>query len=332
MLPKVSRSFALCIQVLPKPIDEQMMTAYLLYRVIDTIEDCDAPLEAKKGMFDKVLDSAGRENFDLDDARKCRDELRGKISAGYETELLANFDSLMRLYYSQPPEIRKAIGKWGRVMAAGMYEFLQKDIRTFSDQNKYSYYVAGVVGYLINDILYYNKVIDAKLKKKLRAHARRFGLALQKVNILRDVARDIKERRHYWPEYVMKKYRLSYENICLPENRKAAMKMLRAEIKDSLRYLHSAMFYIVSLPKNAVRVRMFCAIPLFMAIESFAKCNDNQDVFDSAARVKISRLKVYEIVAKSWLLAAFNGLMVGWFFQSLRGIPMPPHSPLLNNL
>ncbi|MFA5077467.1 MAG: squalene/phytoene synthase family protein [Candidatus Micrarchaeia archaeon] len=332
LLPKVSRSFALCIQVLPRPIDEQMMTAYLLYRVIDTIEDCGAGIETKKEMFDRVLLLAGRKTMDRNEITACRDALVAKIDSGSEAELLKNFDSLMEVYRAQPPEIRKAIRKWGAVMARGMYEFLQKGIHTFRDQNKYSYYVAGVVGYMINDLFYYNHVIDAGLKRKLRAHAKRFGLALQKVNILRDVARDIKERRYYWPEYVIKKYRLSYESMCLPENRAAAMKVLKVQIADALTYLHSAMYYVVSLPKDAVRVRMFCTIPLFMAIESFAKCNGNQDVFDSSVRVKISRLKVYEIVAKSWLLGAFNGLMVGWFFDSLRGVPVPADSPLIHGM
>ncbi len=330
VLPKVSRSFALCIPMFPKPVDEEIMVAYLLYRVIDTVEDCNAPVETKKEMFGKVLLTMAPKEYRGGLVKECRDELVEKIDATYERELLENYDRIIRAYYSQPEKIRKSIFRWGKVMADGMYEFLNRSIYTIDDQNKYSYYVAGVVGYLINDLLYYNNIINAKLRKKLRVHAKEFGLALQKVNILRDIAKDLRAGRRYWPERIMKKYNLSYDTICLPENRKIALNVLKEQIRDALKYLHSAMYYIVSLPKNAVRVRIACAIPLFMAIESFAKCYGNEEVFDNTKKVKISRMQVYAILAKSMLLSVFNRMLVGWFYESLgKEVPVPEDSPLL---
>ena len=330
VLPKVSRSFALCIQMFPKPIDEEIMVAYLLYRVIDTVEDCGASIETKKEMFGKVLLSMAPEEYRDGLVNECRNELVEEIDATYEEELLENYDRVVRVYYAQPEKIRKAIFRWGKVMADGMYEFLNRSIYTIEDQNKYGYYVAGVVGYLINDVLYYNNIISAKLRRKLKVHAKMFGLALQKVNILRDVAKDIRQGRRYWPERLIQKYHLTYETMCLPENRKIAIKILKEQIKDALKYLHSAMYYIVSLPKNAVRVRIACAIPLFMAIESFAKCYGNEEVFDNTKKVKITRMQVYAILAKSMLLSVFNRMLVGWFYESLgKEVPVPEDSPLL---
>ncbi len=330
VLPKVSRSFALCIQFFPKPVDEEIMVAYLLYRVIDTVEDCSASVETKKEMFGKVLLTMAPKNYREGLVKECRDELIEKIDATYEKELLENFDRVVRVYYAQPEKIRKSIFRWGKVMADGMYEFLSRSIYTIEDQNKYSYYVAGVVGYLINDVLYYNNIINAKLRRKLKVHAKEFGLALQKVNILRDVAKDMGQGRRYWPEMLIEEYHLTYETMCLPENRKIATKILREQIKDALKYLHSAMYYIVSLPKNAVRVRIACAIPLFMAIESFTKCYGNEEVFDNTKKVKISRMQVYAILAKSMLLSVFNRMLVGWFYESLgKEAPVPEDSPLL---
>ena len=54
LLPKVSRSFALCIRILPKPLNEQMMLSYMVFRVIDTIEDSHASLRTKKALFKKT--------------------------------------------------------------------------------------------------------------------------------------------------------------------------------------------------------------------------------------------------------------------------------------
>jgi len=330
MLPKVSRSFSLCITMFPKPIDEEIMVAYLLYRVIDTVEDCSAPMETKEKMFGKVLGVLESGKYNEAAAVECRNGLVGKIDATYEKELLENFERVVRVYFSLPKEIRHSIFRWGEVMAKGMYEYLDKGISTIEDQNKYSYYVAGVVGYLINDVLYHNRIISAELRKKLRIHAKAFGLALQKVNILRDVAKDIQQGRRYWPSTIIERHHLSYETLCLPENRKIAIQILKEQIGDALGYLHSAMYYIISLPKKAVRVRIACAIPLFMAIESFAKCYGNGQVFDAESRVKISRVQVYAILAKSMALSVFNGMLVGWFYESLgKGTPVPDGSPLL---
>ena len=330
MLPKVSRSFALCIQMFPRPVDEEIMVAYLLYRVIDTVEDCSAPVETKKEMFGGVLDVLAANTYNEGAALECRNRLVEKIDATYEKELLENFDNVVRVYYALPIKIRKSIFRWGKVMANGMYEYLSKGIYTIEDQNKYSYYVAGVVGYLINDVLYHNRIINSALRRKLRAHAKAFGLALQKVNILRDVAKDLRQGRKYWPERLIREYHLTYDTMCLPENRKIAIQILKEQVGDALKYLHSAMYYIISLPKKAVRVRIACAIPLFMAIESFAKCYGNEEVFNAESRVKISRLQVYAILAKSMALSVFNGLLVGWFYESLgKGTPVPEGSPLL---
>ena len=39
MLPRVSRTFAICIRLLPPDLEHSVLIAYLLCRVADTIED-----------------------------------------------------------------------------------------------------------------------------------------------------------------------------------------------------------------------------------------------------------------------------------------------------
>lgn len=318
ILPKVSRSFALAIKVLPHPLNEQMMISYLIYRVIDTIEDSSAPIGDKKALFEYFIATLSNSKCDSAQVYMCRIGLLEKLNYTYEKELLENLDCLAGAYYAQPPKVRQSILKWGRVMSEGMYEFQQKGIDTFEDQDRYSYYVAGVVGYLFNDLLYYNKIITLESKQKLTQYAKKFGLALQKVNILRDVASDIHSKRYYWPREVMKKYNLDYDSLLKEENRQKAMEVLNEEIDNALEYLQSGMQYTLSLPANALKVRMFCLIPLFMAVESYAKCKGNADVFDIHKQVKISRLQVQEIVAKSTLWGTSNQKLEGWFAQTMR--------------
>lgn len=316
ILPKVSRSFALCIKVLPKPLNEQMMLSYLIYRIIDTVEDSGAPLGTKRALFDEFLSVLRPAEMDAEKALACKERLCGKIDCTYEKELMENADAVVRAYYAQPKAVRAYILKRGRTMAKGMYDFQKRRIETFADQNNYSYYVAGVIGYLFTDLLHYNGIITDALRRKLRKYARQFGLALQKVNILRDIAHDLGENRRYWPQRLIAKYHLSYESLCLRENREAAMKVLAEQVENARAYLESAMKYVLLLPKKALRVRMFCLIPLFMAIESYVKCAQS-DIFDPEQKVKITREQVQDIVAKSGLWGTSNERLVAWFSKSM---------------
>ncbi|MFA5108483.1 MAG: squalene/phytoene synthase family protein [Candidatus Micrarchaeia archaeon] len=318
ILPNVSRSFALAIKVLPHPLSQQMMVSYLIYRVIDTIEDSSAPVSIKKQLFDQFIDSLEMKKFDEEKISSCKTEMLALLDYTYEKELLENLPAVAKVYYGEPKKVRESILRWGRVMASGMYEFQTKSIRTFKDQDRYSYYVAGVVGYLFNDLLYYNNIITPRTRRKLHTYAKKFGLALQKVNILRDVSSDIPSRRYYWPREIMQRYGLDYDTLLKEENRAMAMSVLNEEIDNALEYLYSGMHYIISLPTNAIKVRMFCLIPLFMAIESYVKCIDNKDVFDMGKKVKINRMQVHEIVAKCALWGASNEKLVGWFLQTMQ--------------
>ncbi|MCX6772844.1 MAG: squalene/phytoene synthase family protein [Candidatus Micrarchaeota archaeon] len=314
ILPKVSRSFALCIKILPKPLNSQMMLAYLIFRIFDTIEDSHASISVKRELFAETLSLFSNRKAS---PAKVKQRLLSELDYTYEKELLENLEEVVKTYYSQPAGVRRAILKRGRTMAHGMLKFQGKNIETFADQNRYSYYVAGVIGYLFNDLLYQNKIITKALKHRLHRYAHQFGLALQKVNILRDIAKDISENRRYWPAMLIRKYGLSYENLCLKENREKAIRILEAQIENARRYLEAAMKYIMLLPRKAVRVRMFCLIPLFMAIESYVKCAQSPEVFDSGTKVKITRLQVQEIVAKSGLWGSSNDRLLEWFDESM---------------
>ncbi len=320
LLDKVSRSFALAIRMLPKNVNTQIMAAYLVYRVIDTIEDSGADYKVKKKMFREVIDSISLKHYDDIRIAQTMEYLERLISpycSREEKELLSSYKEVAVVFYALPRDIRRSILRWGKVMVKGMEKFLRKKIDTLRDQTIYSYYVAGVVGYLINDVLYYNRIIDNQLRKQLKRSAKNFGLALQKINILRDIARDVVEERYYWPLSFLRKHSVSYDKLCDPKVRKQSLKILNMLVLDSLKYIDFAIKYVVSLPVKAVRVRVFCLIPLVMAIETYVKCINNSDVFDIHKKVKISRMKVYEILAFAWIYSPFNSLLIRWFNKTM---------------
>ncbi|MCH7613485.1 MAG: squalene/phytoene synthase family protein [Candidatus Marinimicrobia bacterium] len=79
ILPDVSRSFSLCIKLLPKPLDEEVMISYLIFRVIDTIEDSSAKLEYKKVLFDDLIEVLSSKDYNNNITLKSKKNLMKKL-------------------------------------------------------------------------------------------------------------------------------------------------------------------------------------------------------------------------------------------------------------
>lgn len=88
-----------------------------------------------------------------------------------------------------------------------MNEFLDQDIISLAQYDKYCYYVAGLVGINAIELSILSKVcapfsIPDETKRSLCISA---GLLLQKVNIIRDIREDllqIPQPRIFWPKEV----------------------------------------------------------------------------------------------------------------------------------
>ena len=327
MLPKVSRSFSLCIALLPKPINSRMMLSYLIFRTIDTIEDSTIGIKTKKDMFDAFLDTISQDAYDHKKAIDCRKQLLKKLTYSYEFMLLKDLDAMLRVFYSTPKDERLALLRQAKQMAQGMYRFQKRSIDTFKDQDEYAFYVAGVVGYIFNDLFYYNGVINNKKREHLKGYAKRYGLGLQKVNMIRDLCDDIPKRRYFWPKKAIEREGLAYKTICSEKNREKALLILDEMIKNAVDYLNDGLYYVMSLPRKHLRVRVFCLIPLFMALESFIKCINNENVFIKGKKVKISKGKVKEIVRNSYLLGWSNFMLKRWYKKTMRRADASYHKP-----
>jgi len=320
ILPKVSRSFSLCIKLLPTPLDKEVMISYLIFRVIDTIEDSLTKLDNKKKLFDEFIRILSLPSYNKDLTSKCKNNLLKKLNFSYESILLNNLNAVIKTYFTFPKIIRHDILKYSKESAQGMYKFQKKNITTFNDQDEYGYYVAGIIGYLLTDLFHHNNVINKRKRDYLMKYAKSFGLALQKVNIIRDIAQDIPNKRNYWPKNILKKHRLDYNTLCLKKNKKKALIILNDMVKNALPYLKDALHYTISLPKTALKVRIFCLIPLFMSIKSFVLCINNENIFIKDKTVKISREEVKKIVKNSYLYSFSNILISKWFYQSMNPI------------
>ena len=305
---------------LPHPTDLHMMISYLTLRILDTIEDSSASFETKEEAFKKFIALLNSDSPSSEEVATCREFLLTNIDYTYECALLENVGAVIDTYHSFGKDEKEAINDCSKEMARGMIKFQNQPITDFKLQEEYCYYVAGVVGLLDTRLFKITGHISDALSKELLNSAKHFGIALQKVNILRDIAYDIPKKRYFWPQDILIKYGLDYENLCDEQNRPQAMKVLEEIINNALPYLEDAIDYITRLPRSARKIRIFCLIPLFMAIKSYAKCIGNEDVFIVGKKVKIGKEEVQKIVQNSNIMASSNWALKRWYRDCMKGV------------
>ena len=129
MLPKVSRTFAACIRLLPQKVEKAVLIAYLLCRIADTIEDTADLIVADKerllAHFRTCLDEGGPHADPLAQAfasERTNDE-----------QLTARADITLREFRRLDPAQRQAIRPWVQEMCDGMAEFARIHARARPD-------------------------------------------------------------------------------------------------------------------------------------------------------------------------------------------------------
>lgn len=305
ILPKVSRTFALGIEVLPDRLRLAVRTAYLLCRIADTVEDDPALAGAVKrerlGCFVRVLRNrrAGRraaEEF----AASCADAQGDAESLRLLAAAPEVFEELRRLPARTQGILERHVGE----LALGMAEYCGRQeapgeraaISTVEDLDRYCYYVAGTVGLALTELFVaYVKDLDADREAALRARAVGFGRGLQMVNILKDVTKDFARRWVYLPSAVLEAHGVDAGALHPARVGAAGLRAVEALVERALRSLDEAEEYLRLIPRTARRVRLFCAWPLFFAVKTLARVRGNPEVF-AGGTVKISRADVASII------------------------------------
>jgi farnesyl-diphosphate farnesyltransferase len=314
ILPGVSRSFALVIRWLPRGLDDAVMTAYLLCRVADTIEDAVLPIDDRRRLLAGFAAS-------LETGSPVMPP--GGFPEGYR-RLLDNVDTVLAGYRSLPPKARDVISAAVREMCEGMSKWCGREIGTLEDQNEYCYYVAGLVGRMLTGLFHAYGLVDARRREALDRHAVEFGLALQKVNVIRDVRGDLAEGRCFWPSEVLARQGLTRESLLRPSNSAGAVAAMDELIRDVWRYTEASVRYMTLLPVLQWRLRIFCAIPLFMAVATLGACWKNSDVFRSERPVKITSRQMRWIIVRSMAFGPVNRLVESWYRRWQRNAETKP--------
>jgi phytoene/squalene synthetase len=272
-LDRVSRSFAFCISELEGDFRENVGLAYLLFRVLDCIEDhpwqnVQKQNQAFAEFNEFILNSA--------QANQVRDWTKSfpLNIPEHERLLLEEADKVFVDMHSLPAEKQKIFQRHLLNMSRGMQHFVALKnpdnvikISNQSQMNGYCFFVAGVIGEFLSDV--YSLSYEQDFDKNDLVNSVHFGLFLQKINILKDQRDDESEGR-FWIA-----------------DREALNKELS---QNALR----AFDYIQKINSSSNGYKTFCSWSLFLGLASYPYI---QESFAKSKKVKIPRLKAMSIMS-----------------------------------
>lgn len=304
-LPEVSRTFALSIELLPDALRDAVRVSYLLCRVVDTIEDEPRlpgwEREELFDLFDALLEDAGADPATFE--RRCeRLRLGGESADG---ALCRGAGAVFRCFRDLPEEQRSALTPSVAEMSRGMRAYCRRAaeeaalrLRDLDDLERYCYFVAGTVGELLT-ALFEQSVPVAKAERRaaVRERAVSFGLGLQLVNIVKDVATDWQRGDCFLPVELAREQGLELSQLLEPGSRDAALKVVGAVCQRAWHHLERAREYTLLWPSpQADHVRLFCTVPLALAFASLHEVERGEDTLRPGRVPKVDRKAVAAIV------------------------------------
>jgi len=337
LLQGVSRTFALTIPQLPDALRPVVSNAYLLCRIIDTIEDEPKLNFEQKQQFANMFVSIVEGQLPTQTFSEQLAPLLSDSTIPEEHELINLTSDVIRVTHGFNPIQREALSSCVRTMAAGMIEF-QKSHAQFglNDQahmDRYCYYVAGVVGEMLTKLFCEYSTEIAQHKDKLIKLSVSFGQGLQMTNILKDIWDDSERGACWLPHSVFKKFDFDLQQLLTAQLLNSEILTLKNRENFELALGHlvgiahwhllKALNYTLLIPKNEHGLRKFCLWAIGMAMLTLRKINKNRH-FISSNQVKISRRCVKATILASNLSVRHDNALKVLFKLSSIGLPLTP--------
>ncbi len=278
-LKKVSRSFAVVIQQLPKELQDPVCIFYLILRGLDTVEDdMDMDPTRKFELLEAFAHKINGDPFNVHGVGDTQDY----------RDLMEHFDKIVRVYQGLAPQYREIITDITDKMAFGMKKYAEKSVLSYEDWDDYCYYVAGLVGIGLSKLFYASDLeSDPRLKDETLSNE--MGLFLQKTNIIRDFAEDLEQQRVFWPEEAWKKRVKDLKDLQQEESK--GLEVLNEMIINALQHVPACLEYLGSLSNT--QVFRFCAIPQLMAIATLKELYNNVDVLHRNVKIRKGKTAKY---------------------------------------
>jgi farnesyl-diphosphate farnesyltransferase len=299
LLKDVSRSFYLTLRVLPASVRPQIGLAYLLARTSDTIADTQlVPLERRLDALHQLRERIlGRRETTIQLSQLAREQ-----SSPAERVLLEQCETTLGLLQNLGSVDQKLVRQVLETILSGQELDLRRfanasqgqliALRTDEELDDYTYRVAGCVGEFWTRICRAHVFPYAAINEAaLLPQSVRFGKGLQLVNILRDLATDLRQGRCYLPESKLAQAGITPEELLQVSNESRLRPLYDSYLGRARDHLLAGWDYTNALPRGAVRVRLACAWPILIGLRTLELLRAG-NVLDPQHRIKISRSEV----------------------------------------
>lgn len=319
LLPGVSRTFALTIPLLPEPLCAIVTNAYLLCRIVDTIEDDDSLTLTEKQHFHeefrRVLEQqAAPQSF--------ANALLAKISVQTplkELELIQEIPYIIACSRTFTVAQQTQLTQCVNIMSRGMSEFQRNaslaGLKTMNQLENYCYHVAGVVGEMLTEL--FCDYAPAMMKHKTQAVqlAVSFGQALQMTNILADIWEDQNRGICWLPQEIFLKHGVDLTHGLPAQNQSGYQTAIQTLVLIAYQQLQHAMEYFALIPAAELGIKQFTLLPINLAVLTLSHIYHAPD-FTERKHIKINRHIIKPLVLSS-KLAAYHPLLAKYLFSWL---------------
>jgi len=294
ILPYVSRTFALTIPQLPKPLRIAVTNAYLLCRIADTIEDEPALPPAETRLYLQ----------------------RFTAVSGME-RVVALTQGL--------GESRAAIQRCIEVMSHGMHHFQQTaslaGLTRCSDLDSYCYYVAGVVGEMLTELFCCHSPAVALQRTALQELSVSFAEGLQLTNIIKDFWEDRSRGACWFPQEVFARHGVELARLT-PQGSDARFHAgVRELVAVAHGHLRNALAYALLLPARERGVRLFCLWAIGLAVLTLRRI-EARPGYTRGEQVKVSHSEVLLIRLTTSAAVRNDRVLRRMFEYAARGLPL----------
>lgn len=318
LLEGVSRSFFLTLKALPQGLREPLSLAYLLARAADTMADTASvagPVRTEcLREFDRLLqDDVRDESSEAVLCTRLRDAFVPLQEDEHEARLLLRLHEAFDAFRRSPPRQMAAMRGVlspivrGQLLDIGRFptDGRVRALRSAEELDDYTWLVAGCVGEFwtklcageVEGIFSPDVTLEQMIEWGIR-----YGKGLQLVNILRDVAKDLRMGRCYFPEDELAAHGLTLADVQAdPATLIPVMQAWRERCRE---HLDCGLRYLDALQHKRLLFAM--ALPLLLGIRTLALI-EKADANVLMQGVKVSRAEVGKILFEAGVASLRRG-------------------------
>lgn len=228
ILRSVSRSFYLSIRFLPAQLGGPIALAYLLARTTDTVADTTripgtVRMEALKMLSDGIQGKASREVV-INQVASFVPLQENAVERTLLNSLPDCLEWLEQTGGADRDDIRAVLEKITHGQMLDLHRFDDpaevRALQTDADLDEYTYLVAGCVGEFWTRLCFRHlRDFTSLIPDDMLALGRRYGMALQLINVLRDAGSDLRAGRCYFPQHELASVGMTADQILSESDR-----------------------------------------------------------------------------------------------------------------